>query len=92
VRGRDVVEVVRTLHRVDNPQLADIDRFKALRTFGRTEPSAAEHQASVEAAKAVTPVEQGWLQSHIDADGARDPYEEALLAFIAEEQGQKPQS
>jgi hypothetical protein len=53
------------------------------------EESAAEHEASVEAAEAVTPAEQGWLQAHIDADKARDPYEEALLAFIAEEKGRQ---
>jgi hypothetical protein len=47
--------------------------------------TAAEHDASVAAAEDVTPAEQGWLQGHVDADGARDPYEEALLAFIAAE-------
>lgn len=50
---------------------------------------AAEHEAEVAAAQAVTPAEQGWLQSHIAADGARDGYEEALLAFVAAESGQK---
>ena len=44
----------------------------------------ADHDAAVAAANAVTPNEERWLQAHIDADGARDPYEEALLAFIAE--------
>jgi len=62
--------------------------------MGRTGPDAVrealakapdiDHDAAVAAAKAVTPAEDQWLQSHIDADGARDPYEEALLAFIAE--------
>jgi hypothetical protein len=45
----------------------------------------ADHDDAVAAAQAVTPAEDHWLQAHIDADGARDPYEEALLAFIAEE-------
>jgi hypothetical protein len=58
--------------------------------FGGDDISAAEHDASVDAAEAVTPAEQGWLQSHVDADGARDPYEEALLAFVAEESGKRP--
>ncbi|HMG47084.1 MAG TPA: hypothetical protein VK614_06460 [Allosphingosinicella sp.] len=43
-----------------------------------------DHDAAVAAAGAVTPAEDQWLQTHIDADGARDPYEEALLAFVAE--------
>ena len=47
-------------------------------------PRAIDHDAAVAAANAVTPAEQQWLRSHIDADGAHDPYEEALLAFIAE--------
>jgi hypothetical protein len=77
----------RVVGQMDHPDFKDAECI-----FSRGGPSAAEHEASVEAAEAVTPAEQGWLQSHIDADGARDPYEEALLAFIAEEQGQKPQS
>ena len=35
-------------------------------------------------AAAVTPAEQGWLETEIEADGQRDPYEDALLAFLAE--------
>lgn len=64
-----------------HPDFADAERI-----FIRAEPTAAQHEASVEAAKAVTPAEQTWLQAHIDADGARDPYEEGLLAFIAADQ------
>jgi hypothetical protein len=66
--------------------------------MGRTNPSAAraalanpsdpdpdpDREAAVAAANAVTPAEGRWLKAHIDADGARDPYEEALLAFVAE--------
>jgi hypothetical protein len=51
------------------------------------EPSAAEHDAAVDAAAAVTGTEQAWLDAHVDADHRRDPYEEALLAFLAEESG-----
>ncbi|HEY5713374.1 MAG TPA: hypothetical protein VIT38_15875 [Allosphingosinicella sp.] len=39
----------------------------------------------VDAARAVTPDEQSWLDRHVEADGARDPYEEALLAFVEAE-------
>jgi len=39
----------------------------------------------VGAARAVTDDEQAWLNRHVDADGARDPYEEALLAFVEED-------
>ena len=48
-------------------------------------PSAAEHDAAVRAAEAVTGTEQAWLDAHVEADGRHDPYEEALLAFIAGE-------
>ncbi len=46
-----------------------------------------DHDAAFAAALAVTPGEDRWLQARILADGARDPLEEALLAFIAEESG-----
>jgi hypothetical protein len=39
----------------------------------------------VDAARAVSKDEQSWLDHHVDADGARDPYEEALLAFVEAE-------
>jgi hypothetical protein len=42
-------------------------------------------KAQVDSARAVTPDESAWLQHHVDADGVRDPYEEALLAFVEEE-------
>jgi len=47
--------------------------------------AAPDHDAAVAAANAITPAENQWLQGHVDADGARDPYEEALLAFVAED-------
>lgn len=58
-----------------------------LRALLEKEQSAADHDSEVEAARAVTRSENAWLQGHVDADGARDPYEEALLAFVAEEAG-----
>ena len=50
-----------------------------------SEPSAADHDKAVDGAHAVEPGEKRWLDGRVDADGARDPYEEALLAFIADE-------
>ncbi len=44
-----------------------------------------DYDAALAAAEAVTPDEQGWLDRKVEADGARDPYEEALLAFLAVE-------
>ena len=52
--------------------------------FGQSAPRP-DHDAAVAAAAAVTPAEQQWLRAHVDADAARDPLEEALLAFVAEE-------
>ena len=51
------------------------------------EPSATAHDAAVGAAAAVTGAEQAWLDAHVEADHRCDPYEEALLAFIAAEKG-----
>jgi hypothetical protein len=53
--------------------------------LGEREPNAAEHQAAVASANAVDSGEKSWLDGHIQADGARDAYEEALIAFIEEE-------
>ena len=44
-----------------------------------------DYDAALAAAETVTPDEQGWLDRKVEADGARDPYEEALLAFVAAE-------
>jgi hypothetical protein len=38
-------------------------------------------------AASITGAEKTWLDAHVDADHQRDAYEEALLAFIAEEGG-----
>lgn len=46
-----------------------------------------DHDAAVAAANEVTPAEAQWLKAHVEADGLRDPLEEALLAFVAEESG-----
>ena len=43
-----------------------------------------DRDAAVAAANAVTPDEEKWLEAHVDADGARDPLEQALLAFVDE--------
>jgi hypothetical protein len=48
-------------------------------------PSAEEHDKAVAEANAIVPEERSWLDGRIEADGARDPYEGALLAFIEEE-------
>jgi hypothetical protein len=47
-----------------------------------------DHEARLAEAEAVTSDEQNWLDGRVKADGARDPYEEALLAFVeAEKRG-----
>jgi hypothetical protein len=51
------------------------------------EPSAADHDAAIHAAASITGPEKAWLDAHVDADHQRDAFEEALLAFIAEENG-----
>ncbi|HTU09265.1 MAG TPA: hypothetical protein VMG08_00085 [Allosphingosinicella sp.] len=56
---------------------------EARQLFG--EKASVDHAAGLAEAEAVTPTEQGWLDGKIEADGARDPYEEALLAFVAAE-------
>ncbi len=60
---------------------------EALRAAFPRQASADEHDASVDAARAVTASEQAWLDGRIEADGARDDYEQALLDFIAEDKG-----
>jgi len=51
------------------------------------EPNAADHDSAVHAAASITGTEKTWLDTHVDADHQRDAYEEALLAFVAEESG-----
>jgi len=55
------------------------------RRLAAGETPAPDHDDAVEAARAITGSEDDWLKGHVDADGARDEYEEALLAFVAEE-------
>jgi hypothetical protein len=50
--------------------------------FGRR--AAHDRSADIEAAAAITGDEQQWLDARIDADGAVDEYEQALLDFLAE--------
>ena len=44
-----------------------------------------DHEARLAEAEAVTADEQRWLDGRVNADGARDPYEDALLAFVEAE-------
>ena len=49
-------------------------------------PQAVDHDAQVASAQAVSGTEQAWLQGQIDANGEVDDYDQALLAFLAEQQ------
>ena len=44
-------------------------------------------QAEIEADRRVGPNEAAWVRAHVNADGRRDPIEEALIAFIEAESG-----
>ena len=46
-----------------------------------------DHAAEAAKAEAVTSAESAWVQGHVDADGTRDPLEQALLDFIKRERG-----
>jgi len=65
---------------------------EALKAAFPDRKTAAEHQAEVEASRAVTADEGAWLDGRLETDGARDEYEEALLAFIAQENGERDQA
>lgn len=52
--------------------------------------TAAEHDASVAASRAMTADEAHWLKLHIAADGELDEIEKALLAFVIDESGPLP--
>ncbi len=54
--------------------------------FGR-EPEAADLDDAVAAEHEVTTIEQAWLQGQIDANGQVDEFDQALLDFLAEEEG-----
>ena len=62
---------------------------EALGEAFRKEQSAEAHDAEVEAARAIAAGEKAWLNGHVEADGVRDEFEEALLAFVAEESGEQ---
>jgi hypothetical protein len=47
-----------------------------------------DHAAAVATDQAITPNELSWLKARIDADGTFDPFEKALIAFVAAESGQ----
>jgi hypothetical protein len=54
--------------------------------FGKSEATRiAEHDAAVVRDEAVTEEESEWLKGLLGADGARDPLEQALLDFLAED-------
>jgi len=57
--------------------------------FGKSEQTRiAEHQKAVARDAEVTVEESEWLKALLDADGARDPLEQALLDFLAEDGAQ----
>ena len=51
------------------------------------EPEAADLDDAVAAEHEVTTIEQAWLQGQIDANGQVDEFDQALLDFLAEEEG-----
>jgi len=61
----------------------------AARLFRRGK-SAGEHDAEVDAAAAVTPTENAWLQFNVERDGSKDALEEALLRFLEDEDERSP--
>jgi hypothetical protein len=78
--GRSSVSGFFSRMRGANPLAEAAKLFKA-------EPGV-DHEARLAEAEAVTPDEQDWLDGRVNADGGRDPYEEALLAFVeAEKRG-----
>lgn len=57
--------------------------------FGRkgTESASVDHKARVAAAQAVDDGEKAWMDLQIEGNGRIDEFDQALLDFIAEEQG-----
>lgn len=53
--------------------------------FGRKGTAAEDAVRAEAASRAVTESEDAWLQGKVDADGAFDPLEKALLRFLAED-------
>jgi hypothetical protein len=64
-----------------------VDAFKSI--FPAVVDPLAKSMA-VDASRALTAEEAGWLKQHIAADGQTDEYEKALLTFIVEETGTMP--
>jgi hypothetical protein len=64
--------------------------FEGAKQVFEAEGTAEQHQAAVDAAEAVTPTENAWLQSAIARDDRRDECEEALIRFLEEEGGSTP--
>jgi hypothetical protein len=67
---------------------AEPDFEGAIQVFEQPGETAAEHEAAVAAAEAVTPIEKTWLDFNVARDGKRDECEEALLRFLEQESGQ----
>jgi len=59
----------------------------ALGSAAGKQPSRPDREAQVDQARAVDLAEQTWLESRIDGNGRVDEFDEALLAFLAEESG-----
>lgn len=64
-----------------------LGRMNPVRGFGEVfgKHQTVDRDAAVAADRAIDPAENAWLNAEIDADNQRDPLEEALLAFIADE-------
>jgi hypothetical protein len=56
--------------------------------FGKKGDARPSREDLVAESAEFTALEQGWLDQMIAADGATDSYEDALIAFIAEEAGE----
>ena len=54
--------------------------------FGKKPPKR-DRLAELSGAEEVTGDEQAWLDAHVQADGQIDPYEQALIAFLARDAG-----
>lgn len=69
----------------------DIASFREVEVaiYGDEDARIADHDRAVARDAEVTAVETHWLNRLLDADGARDPLEQALLDFLAEECAQR---
>jgi hypothetical protein len=97
------VERAGALERFMDDNIPNVGRFLARMEAALHSPStivdafqskqskpASEHDAAVEASRAMTADEAHWLKLHIAADGELDALEKALLAFVIDESGPLP--